>query len=140
MPSEILRVMPENITPLWPQLERLFEPALAMTSTHAAEDVRRALLSMRAQLWAQMDGADVEAACTTEFVEYPVGMYIRVWHAGARRSCRMDDEGFFQVLNRWREDNRCVGFEAIGRHGWLHKFPGARVEGLVMRFAPEAGR
>ena len=133
----ILRVMPENITPLWPQLEDLFRPALAMTSTHTAEDVRRALLSMRAQLWAQIDGMTVEAACTTEFVDYPAGLYIRVWHAGARRDRRMDDEGFFAVLDEWRRAHDCAGFEAIGRHGWLKKFPGARIEGLVMRYQPE---
>jgi hypothetical protein len=133
----ILRVMPENITPLWPQLEELFLPAVAMTSTHTLEDVRRSLMAMRAQLWAQMDGTTVEAACTSEFVDYPAGVYIRVWHAGARQDRRMNNDAFFDVLNQWRIAHRCVGFEAIGRHGWLRKFKGARVEGLVMRYAPE---
>jgi len=133
----VMRVMPENVMRLWPQLEDLFLPALAMTSTHSADDVRRALMSMQAQLWAQMDETTVEAACTTEFVNYPAGMYIRVWHAGARRDRRMNDDAFYRVLNDWREANGCVGFEAVGRHGWLRKFPKARVEGLIMRYTPE---
>jgi hypothetical protein len=137
MAGIVYRIMPENVTHLWPQLEELFAPALAMTSTHTADDVRRGLLSMRAQLWAQMDGTQVEAACTTEFVDYPSGLYIRVWHAGARRDRRMDDDAFFRVLNDWRIANRCAGFEAVGRHGWLRKFPKARVEGLIMRYTPE---
>jgi hypothetical protein len=43
----VMRVMPENITRLWPQLEALFRPALLLTSTHTADDVRRALMAMR---------------------------------------------------------------------------------------------
>lgn len=134
--STIMRIMPENVTPLWPQFEALFAPALRMVSTHKTEDVRLAVMAMRAQLWAQMDGDTVEGAATTEFVEYPAGMYVRVWLAGSRPDCKFDENAFFDVINRWRERNRCVGFEAIGRHGWLRKFPKAVVEGLIMRFAP----
>lgn len=133
--APVFRVMPENVTALWPQLEALFVPALALVSTHKAEDVRRAIIAGRAQLWAQISGSLVIAAATTEFIDYPVGLYVRVWLAGARPDMRLDNEAFFEALNRWRETNRCVGFEAIGRHGWLRKYP-ARVEGLVMRWAP----
>ena len=131
----IMRVMPENVTLLWPQLESLFRPALLLVSTHEAEDVRRAIMAMRAQLWARIAGNTVEAAATTEFVEYPAGMYVRVWLAGSLPECPFDEAEFFEVMNRWRELNRCIGFEAIGRHGWLRKFPKARVEGLVMRWS-----
>ena len=131
----VMRVMPENITPLWPQFEALFLPALALVSTHTCEDVRRSVMTMEAQLWAQMNGSFVEAAATTEFVRYPVGLYLRVWLAGARKGVKFDDEQFFSQMDRWRERNECVGFEAIGRHGWLRRFPRARIEGLVMRWA-----
>jgi hypothetical protein len=134
--APIFRVLPENVTPLWPQLLTLFKPALAMVSTHKAEDVRRAIMASRAQLWAQISGDTVLGAATTEFIEYPVGIYVRVWLAGARGGERFDDQGFFEVMNRWREQNGCVGFEAIGRHGWLRRFPRAKVEGLVLRYAP----
>jgi len=135
----VMRAMPENIARLWPQLEALFAPALAMTSTHKADDVRRALMAMRAQLWVQMDADIVEAAATTEFVDYPAGLYVRVWHAGARRDRRMNDAAFFAALDQWRRGNKCVGFEAIGRHGWLRRYSQARIEGLVMRMTLNNG-
>jgi len=134
--APVMRVMPENITPLWPQLEPLLRAALTMVSTHTAEDVRRSLMAMRAQLWAQMNGNRLEAAATTEFVDYPVGMYVRVWHAGALKGCRMNTEAFFEVLDAWRMQNDCIGFEAIGRHGWARRFPEARIEGLILRWQP----
>src|SRR5450631_2312710 len=102
----IMRVMPELVTPLWPQLLGLFNPALAMVSTHTAESVRLSLMAMRSQLWCQMDEDLVEAAATTEFVDYPVGMYVRVWLAGARKDCHFDDDGFFDVMNTFRENNQ----------------------------------
>jgi hypothetical protein len=135
----VMRVMPENVTPLWPQLEQLFVPALATVSTHKIEDVRRSLMAMRSQLWAQMDGDLVEAAATTEFADYPAGMYVRVWTCGARRDRRMNDDAFFDILNDWRRMHKCVGFEAIGRHGWLRRCAGARVEGLIMRVGGDDG-
>lgn len=135
-PSVLMRVMPENVTPLWPQLEGLFVPALVLVSTHTPEDIRRALMVGRAQLWAQISGDVVEAAATTEFIDYPVGLYVRVWLAAARKDRRFDTDAFFDMMNRWREQNRCVGFEAIGRVGWLRKFPDAGAEGLILRWRP----
>lgn len=134
--SVVMRIMPENVTPLWPQIEALLLPALALVSTHTSEDVRRSVMSMEAQLWAQMDGAIVEAAATTEFVRYPVGVYVRVWLAGAKRGVRFDDEQFFEMMDRWRERNGCVGFEAVGRVGWLRRFPKAFAESLILRWTP----
>ena len=133
----VLRVMPENVTPLWPQLEALFQPALCMVSTHDPEDIRRSIMAMRSQLWVQMVCGQVVAAATTEFVDYPKGMFVRVWLVGAIPDRPMDLNAFCDTLNRWRHANKCIGFEAIGRHGWLKVFPGLRTEGLVMRWIVE---
>lgn len=132
--AQVMRVMPEHVTALWPQLMAVFAPALAMSSTHDAESVRRALLTGKAQLWAQIDGNAVQAAATTEFVDYPKGVFVRVWLAGALRDCKMNEGAFFDLMEAWRVMHGCIGFEAIGRHGWLRRFPDARVEGLVMRW------
>lgn len=132
----VLRVMPENVAPLWPQLQAMFKPALALVSTHTADDVRRAIMAMRAQLWVQMVNEVVVSAATTEFVDYPAGMFVRVWLAGAEPTRKMDMDAFVETLDRWRIGNGCVGFECIGRHGWLKVFPWLRVEGLLMRGMP----
>lgn len=132
-----MRVMPENVTPLWPQLQALFQPALAMVSTHTDEDVRRSIMAMRSQLWVQMVMDEVVAAATTEFVDYPVGVFVRVWMVGAIPDRPMDMSAFHQALDHWRQAHGCVGFEAIGRHGWLRRFPNMRTEGLVMRWMVE---
>lgn len=132
----ILRVMPENISPLWPQLERLFAPAVAQVSTHTTEDVKRHLMAMRSQLWCDMAGATVRAALVTEFADYPVGMFIRIWLAGARHDYPMDNGRFHDVIDEWRQGHDAIGFEVVGRHGWLKHFPGLKVEGLIMRWVP----
>jgi Zn ribbon nucleic-acid-binding protein len=180
--SGVMRVMPENVSVLWPQLEPILKPAIAAAGTHTTEDVRRALMAMRAQLWVHMrktsgwiisedlkcpeckDG-DLEShfsgkegpfyACTacgwdeetqakpsvvsaavSEFVDYPAGLFVRVWLAGAVPDRKMDMEAFVETLDRWRVANGCVDFEFIGRHGWLRVFPWAKVAGLVMRGSP----
>lgn len=129
----IYRVMPEHLTTLWPQFEAILTPALVLIGTHDAEDVRRMAITGRVQVWAQINEATVEAAVITEFVDYPKGLFIRAWLAGARREAAMDDDGFYAVMDQWRHQNGAAGFEAIGRHGWLKRFPTAKVEGLIMR-------
>lgn len=179
--SSVFRVMPENVTPLWPELEAILKPAIVQQGTHSVEDVRRSIMGMRTQLWVHMrkisawvapddlkcpqcrDG-DLESksgahglfyACTacdwqeedqakqtvvsaaiSEFVEYPAGLFVRVWLAGAIPEKKMDMDAFVETLDRWRIANGCVDFEWIGRHGWLKVFPWARVCGLMMRGSP----
>lgn len=129
----IFRIYPDNVEPLWNQIEPLIAPAIATASTHETEDVREMLLSGQSQLWAQMEGDVVQAIVATEFVTYPNGPFVRVWIAGARKDTPMDVQGFYDLLVDWAKRHRCAGFEAVGRHGWLRRVPNARVEGLVMR-------
>lgn len=173
----VLRVMPDNLATLWPQLEPIMQPAVALSGTHSLEDVRRGIMAMRAQLWVQMrrvshweiaedlkcphckDGdletkgqfyscdacgwseedharPEVVSAAVTEFVDYPKGLFLRVWLAGATPHRRMDMDAFLETLDRWRIANGCVEFELVGRPGWARVFPWARMAGLVMRGAP----
>lgn len=128
--------MPENVAPLWPQLQALFKPALAMVSTHTADDVRRSIVAMRAQLWVQMVNEVVVSAATTEFVDYPRGLFVRVWMVGAVPDRRMDIQAFVNTLDHWRVAHGCVGFQWIGRSGWLKHFPDAKVDGLLFTWIP----
>lgn len=173
--------MPENVTPLWPQLEPILKPAIAQQGTHTTEDVRRSIMGMRSQLWVHMrkvshweiaedlkcpecrDGdletkgspqgffyvctscdwreeehakPTVVSAAISEFVEYPAGLYVRVWLAGAVPDRKMDMDAFVETLDRWRIANGCVDFEWIGRHGWLKVFPWAKACGIMMRGSP----
>ena len=132
----ILRVMPENVTHLWPQLEQLFVDPIAQTDTHTLDDLRRMLMAMQSQLWVQLIEKRVVAAVVTEFVNYPKGLTLRVWLAGAIPERPMDKRAFVEVLDRWRLSNGCRDFELIGRHGWVRVFPWARVAGLMMRGTP----
>jgi hypothetical protein len=133
MAVQVFRIWPENISALWSQLEPLLERAVATSSTHKIEDVRRSVMSGQAQLWCQIDGDEVQAAITTEFINYPVGLFLRVWLAGARRDRKLAVEPFEKLAVDWAQQHGCVGIEAVGRTGWLKKLPYARVEGLVMR-------
>lgn len=132
----VIRVMPENVTPLWPQLAELFRPVLATVSTHTSEDVRKSIMAMRAQLWIQMVDRNVVSAAVTEFVDYPTGMFVRVWLVGAVNDKRMDIQAYVDTLDHWRSAHGCLGFEWIGRAGWMKHFPDATMEGLLMRWIP----
>lgn len=131
--AAIFQVAVSNITPAWPQLEPILGAALALSSTHDLESVRRALMGQSAHLWVQWDGERIEAAVVSEFVHYPTGIWNRVWLGGARPDAKMDIDGFVSAMTEWGRAHGCVGLEAIGRHGWLRKCPEARAEGLVMR-------
>lgn len=132
-PNVVMRLAPENVAALWPQIAVLLRPALDLVSTHTANDVRRLILTMRVQLWVELDGVEVIAAVVTEFVDYPAGLFVRAWLAGAHTDRPMNTDAVLEALDEWREMNGAIGLEAIGRHGWLKRVPGARIEGLIMR-------
>ena len=122
----------EDVTPLWAQCAQILAPVISVRPTHDAEDIRLMLLDRRCHLWVQYEDGRVLACAITELASYPRGAWLRVWMMGAARDADTDYEGFYEALNRWRLIQHCRGFEAIGRHGWLRKFP-AQIEGLLMR-------
>lgn len=130
----ILRVFPENVTPLWPQFATLLQPLLAQRETHSAEDVRLAVMSGRAHLWMQWREPVVEAALVTEFAVYPRGAWLRVWLDAAAPGIRQDTKAVVAELDKWRIAHGCCGWEVVGRPAWARLFPQARVEGLAMRW------
>lgn len=132
----MILVTQENVTPLWPQVGPVLAPAIALRPTHDAEDVRLLLMDRRCHLWVQWESEMVIAAAVTEFATYPKGSWLRVWMMGAIKGADTDYDDWLATLDRWRVLHKCRGFEAIGRHGWLRKFP-AQVEGIVMRYTVE---
>lgn len=130
----ILRVAPENITPVWHQVVPLIESVIRLTPTHTCEDVRLMLMNMRAHLWVQW-GGEVEALFVTEFVVYPQGAWLRFWIAAAHREHKLDLSAFIDALRAFGVANGCQGFEWCGRVGWMRERPMARFEGTVMREA-----
>lgn len=135
----ILRVLAENVTPVWPQVSELLAPAVAMRPTHDMEDVRLSLLGGNSQLWIQWTGPGepVEAALVSELAAYPRGVWVRIWLDGAHRGRSQDDAGFLAALTAFRAQVGARGFEAVGRSGWVRRFPQVTVEGLVMRWTME---
>lgn len=131
----VFRVSPPDICPTWAVIEPFFCPVFQDCKTHLPEDVRDILLSQQAQLWVQWNGTvrQIEAAFVTEFVKYPRGIWVRLWLGGAKMDKKVDYRAVRGALTIWARNNGCRGFEIIGRHGWLRKFPESVVEGLCMR-------
>ena len=128
----IIRVAPENITPLWPQVEPLMQLGIHGVPTHTTEDVRHQLMSMAAHLWIQW--ADrVEAVCVTQFMAYPTGVWLRVWLGAVYPQHKFDTQGFYNTVTAFRRANNCRGLEVVGRVGWMKLFPQARLEGVLLR-------
>jgi hypothetical protein len=135
IPRSVFRVQVPNITPAWNVLMPLFQPIFDDRPTHTAEDVRLLLMAQQAQLWIQwnQDTAQMEAAFVTEFAVYPRGIWVRIWLGAAQPKTKVEYSLVRAAMTEYARTNGCRGFEVNGRHGWIHKFPEAKVEGLAMR-------
>lgn len=111
----ITMVFPANIAKLWPQVAPLLQPAIDLSGTHDAEDVRKKLIAGNAQLWVQWS-EKVDAAAVTEFIDYPRGLWLRVWLAGAAIKGAWAE--FQRIIIEFASANQCVGVENWGRKGW----------------------
>src|SRR6266481_5449932 len=135
VPAEhrVVQLAPTNIQALWSQIATIIKPAVDQVSTHKVQDIYRSVMSMRAQMWAELVGTEVVTAVVTEFVDYPAGLYLRIWLCAAKPGSPMDNDMWLEEMDRYRDASGAIGFEAIGRMGWLKRFP-LKVEGLVMRW------
>lgn len=129
----ITMIYSTNIMSIWPHVYPLLEPAISIAETHNMEDLRKALLGGQAHLWVQWkDG--VEAAVITEFINYPRGLWFRLWLAGAAKDVKVEWEDFFETLVKFGVDNKCAGIEDCGRSGWNKYCPDeVRNVGVVRR-------
>lgn len=131
----IFRVQLTDISSTWALVKGYFAPIFADCVTHTPEDVRLLLLDQRAQLWVQWNVVTgiIEAAFVTEMVVYPRGVWVRVWLGGVRPGEKADTRGVRGAIVLFAKQNGALGLEVTGRHGWLRRFPDAKVEGLMMR-------
>lgn len=118
----ITMIYPSNIAQLWPEVEPLLLEAVEHSGTHTAEDVYKSIMGGKSQLWVQWSGK-VDAAVTTEFVDYPKGLWFRFWLAGALKGSEILWQKLFYALYDYAEKNNCVGIEDCGRDGWDKYIP-----------------
>lgn len=121
----ITMVYPANIINVWPQVEMLLSPCIALHGTHNPEDVRKSILGGNSQLWIEWSDK-TEAAVVTEFVPYPKGLWLRFWLAGALKDAKIQWNDFYKTLEEFAKNNNCKGIEDCGREGWSHYAPQAK--------------
>lgn len=111
-------VFPANVSKTWPHVAPLLARAVERMKTHDTEDVRKMILSGNAHLWIQWsDGAD--AAGVTQFINYPKGLWLRIWLAGARDGVKVLWPEFQKHIIEFAHANNCAGIRHEGRNGWM---------------------
>lgn len=136
--SEVIITMiyPANIAQVWADVMPLLESAVDKSGTHTIEDIYLSLMGGKSQLWVQWSGK-VDAAVTTEFVNYPRGLWFRFWLAGAVKDADVLWQKFYDTLYEFAKNNQCVGIEDCGREGWNRYAPHARKISTLRRIEIE---
>lgn len=122
--SIVTQVFPANIAAIWPQIYDLLKPAVDRCGTHLIEDVRKRLLIGSAQLWVKWTD-HAEWAMVTDFQDYPQGLWLRVWLAGAVAGIKTNWEEAETAAVDFALANKCVGIENVGRDGWAKRHESA---------------
>lgn len=128
----ITMIYPANIKQVWDEVAALLQPAVEKSGTHNIEDIHLSLMGGKSQLWLQWSGK-VDAAVTTEFVNYPRGLWFRFWLAGAAKDAEIEWLRFYDTLHEYAKSNKCVGIEDCGREGWNKYAPHARKVSTLRR-------
>lgn len=121
LPSIVTMVLPANIMSVWSDVAPLLRPAVDRAGTHTIEDIRRILLASQAALWVQWENGRYVAAMVTEFKNYPRGLWLNIWLAGAPKGEHLQDGLWEPHLVRFAEVNGCIGITWAGRKGWKER-------------------
>ncbi len=77
------------------------------------------------QLWAAVDGKNIEAVCVTEIIRYPRKRFANVLILTGRNRERW--QGLYQSsIEAWAKAESCDGVESLARLGWQRVFPDYR--------------
>lgn len=136
----ITLVLSHNLGNAWPHCMPLLKPAVDRLQTHTIEDVRKSLFCNQAHLWLQWSNEKGEAAAVTEFVNYPQGLWLRIWLMGAARGAQVLWDQFEKAIIGFAADNNCAGIEHYGRKGWAKRYPGTDTETRIYRHAFNGGK
>lgn len=130
--SIITMLYPSNIKGVWAEIEPMVSETLSLYNTHTPEDVRKVLLSGQAQLWVQWT-KDVDAFMVTEFINYPKGVWLRIWLMAAKKDKEILWDKMKAEITNFANANNCAGIEVIGREGWGSKFKEAEKHSVIFR-------
>lgn len=140
MSDEVLITMmfPANVSKAWPQVARVLKPVVDLIGTHDIEDVRRAIVSGKSQLWVQWNQATghCESALVSEFQDFPKGLFLNVWLFAAAEGKEPNEDEFEKQLFNFAFANGCIGMKHEGRKGWQrrHKHLPVKHENVVYYF------
>ena len=122
----VTMVFPANIMSVWNEAEPMLKRSVDMLGTHTTEDVRKMLLAGAAQLWVGWNNRlqEIDWLMVTEFVNYPQGVWLRVWLAGAPEKRKTDWAPAEEAALDFMMANKCAGIEELGREGWARRHEG----------------
>ena len=115
-----------NIELYWEAAKPYIEKALFKTGANAEygiDDIKKALLDEKMQLWLWVADDDVMAVGVTEIICYPQSKMLSLSFAGSEKMTIEDwFNGSVDELIRFAKHHGCNAIKGSGRPGWIKKF------------------
>lgn len=124
----IISLDPALIPRAWDRVFPFLKVFEKSTGAWGAEQVRRAALAGKQQIWCAVDDEDhIRSVTVTEILETPKGKVCQiVIHVGDLSAI----DRLLEVGEPWAKSLGCVAFRVSGRKGWL-RFGGFKQTGIV---------
>lgn len=130
----IVRVPSAYVEKVWPSAAPHLEKATRRTrGRYLPDDVLQEIKEGWQDLWVAYDPERnvIDAAMTTQFVNYPRVRAIRILFIGGTRMNTWKDEFRVQV-KEFGKDNGATLIESAGRVGWERAYPEVQRDGVMM--------
>jgi hypothetical protein len=130
----IVHVPATHVDLVWHAVAPLIEKATRRTrGRYLPSDVYQEIKEGWQELWVAWDQANnkLDAAMTTQFVNYPRMRAIRVLFIGGTRMHTWNDE-FRSLVRSYGKAKGASLVEGAGRKGWERSWPGAKSEGPIL--------
>ena len=119
---EISLIMPQNVTALWPSIEKYMEGAAEYTyGRYQASDILASITDYGHHLWVAFGDDEIKGAVITTYTHYPRAKYLSMTFCGGIELDTWKD-AMLKILQSWAFDSQCDGIEATARPGWTKVF------------------
>ncbi len=121
MSNFIVTMVPtQYVYTIWSEVETILEMAIKNSfGRYETNDIYREVLAQKQTLWIVKDKSldKIIGVVTTSITVYPRKKYLTGIFAAGERSIEWVDE-LMRILDIFGKENKCDGFEIIGRAGW----------------------
>lgn len=129
----IAKLTAEQAEKMWYKLSPLLERANDYSlHEYNMDDILHLIMEKKTECWVMWEGDELQAALTTEIVQYPRKKGLNMFLAASNAPIGDVLGEFLATVEQWGKEQGCSIIKLDGRRGWLKLLPDYKAQRVLL--------